>query len=98
MHIYLAIFWFIVGVVVNVYWETLEQHRFVPVSREIVTFACFVLFSYNLIRWRLARSYARSQEELPTLPPRPRVEKSDEYNAEFDFSKKNDQSPRPPPT
>ncbi len=94
MYLYLALFWLVVGVLAQVYWETLRDHAFVPVDRAVLGFIFFVLFSYNLIRWRLARMMRRTQEDADEMPPRPRVIHS-EYDPTFDFSKPDADDKKP---
>jgi hypothetical protein len=83
VYLFLALFWFVVGVALQLFWDTLEPHRFILVDRSVVGFVCFVLFSFNFIRWRLARARAQARQELDEPPsPRPRRE----YDPTFDFS------------
>ena len=89
MYLFLALFWFGFGIVLQVYWDTLKDHAYLPVDREVVGFICFVFFSFNFIRWRLARMRQQASQDAKELPPKPRVV---EYDPTFDFSK-----PKPKP-
>jgi hypothetical protein len=75
--LFLAFFWIAVALVINYYWDVLERHAFVQVPRLLVAFVCFVLFSYNFIRWRLSRARQQAVEEDQPLPPLPRDETSE---------------------
>jgi hypothetical protein len=96
MHLYLAIFWLVIGVLGQVYWETLKQHAYIPVERATFALIFVVLFGYNFMRWRLTRMAQRSYHDDSPPPPKPRVVEH-EYNPELDFSdqkeKKDDASP-----
>ena len=92
MYLVLAIFWVILAVVLQIFWDTLARHAYIPVDRSIVSFVCFVLFSYNFIRWRMARSLAQAHEQSnEPPPPRPRRE----YDPTFDFSDPKDKKSEP---
>jgi hypothetical protein len=84
VYLFLAFFWIGVAVVLQLYWETVVRHAYIPVDRNVVSFVCFVLFSYNFIRWRMARIRDRVQQEALEPPPRPR--RIEEYDPTFDFS------------
>ncbi|MBI1832234.1 MAG: hypothetical protein HYR84_12385 [Planctomycetes bacterium] len=85
MYLYLAIFWLIVGVLAQFFWDDLQRHAFVHIDRTFGGFVLFVLFSYNFIRWRLAR--LRDQWQAETEEPQtPTRETHPEYHSEFDFS------------
>ena len=88
----MAIFWLVLAVVLQVYWETLREHAFIPVDRSLMGFICFVMFSYCFIRWRMARVRAQAYEEVKEpLPPRPRRE----YDPTFDFSDPKEKKSEP---
>jgi hypothetical protein len=82
VYLFLALFWVVVAVVLQIYWDTLVRHAYIPVDRNFVSFACFVLFSYNFIRWRMARLRDQARQEALEPPHRPRRE----YDPTFDFS------------
>ena len=86
MYLYLALFWLVLGVLAQIYWDTLQPHAYIPVDRPVFGFIFFVLFSYNFVRWRMARMLRQSQEDTSAPPPRPRVIHR-EYDPTFDFSK-----------
>ncbi len=86
MHLFLAFFWIAVAVVFQIYWETLQRHAFIPVSRNFVSFVFFVLFSYNFIRWRMARTRRQAREDAEEPPPRPQLADR-KPDPTFDFSK-----------
>jgi hypothetical protein len=85
VYLFLAFFWLVVAVLLQIYWTTLEAHAFIPVDRSVAGFACFVLFSYNFIRWRMSRVREQARQEADEPPPRPRH--SDQpIDPTFDFS------------
>jgi hypothetical protein len=102
VHLFLAFFWVAVAIVLQIFWETLQRHAFIPVHRNVVSVFCFVLFSYNFIRWRMERSQRQVDQDATELPPKPRVVHR-EYDPTFDFSKpdaekpKDDEKKDPPP-
>ena len=63
MHLYLAFFWLVMGVIMQVYWTELSRLAFIPVDRTVLSFIFFALFSYNFIRWRVRRIIERNQRE-----------------------------------
>jgi hypothetical protein len=75
VYLYLAIFWLVLGVMLQYYWDTLARVAFIPISRELVAIFCFVLISYNMLRWRMARAAEKAhwQSNEPP-PPKPRRE------------------------
>lgn len=93
MYLYLALFWFVIGVILQMFWTTIVQHAYIPVDRTTVSFFCFLLFSYNLVRWRMARAMARAQEAAhePLRTRRPIRE------VDPDLPKFEDETPNPPP-
>src|SRR5262245_38255297 len=84
MYMFLAIFWLIVGVLMQVYWDTIQPWANIPVDRVLLGVILFVLFSYNFFRWRLSVASERTIPEKNDSPPRPRIER--EYNPELDFT------------
>lgn len=97
VYLFLALFWFTVGVLVQVFWRDLEGHAFLPVDRNVAGFAFFVLFSYNFIRWRMGRLRERAIREANEMPPRPR-RRDEPIDPTFDFSDPNAQDkPRKDP-
>jgi hypothetical protein len=84
LYLCLAIFWVIFAVVLQIFWDTLKEHMLIPVDRSVVGFVCFILFSYNFIRWRMWRMQEKWQHEADEPPPRPRVHR--DYDPTFDFS------------
>ena len=83
MHLYLAIFWLVVGVIGQVYWDTLKDRMNVPIERSTFLLIFVVLFGYNFMRWRMTRMAERSVSDASDPPPRPRVKR--EYNPDLDF-------------
>jgi hypothetical protein len=81
LHLILAIFWLVAGIIVQIFWTTLSQLMNFPVSRELMGFIFFVLFSYNFIRWRLAR-IRQPVDDDTSAAPKPKV-----IDPTFDFSK-----------
>jgi hypothetical protein len=92
VYLILALFWLVLAVVLQIFWETLREHAYIPVDRSIVGFVCFVLFSYNFIRWRMARVRAQAYEQL-NAPPPPRPHR--EYDPTFDFSDPQEKKSEP---
>jgi hypothetical protein len=84
MYLLLAIFWLIVGVFMQIYWDVLQPWANIPVDRVILGVILFVLFSYNFFRWRLSVMSERTVTDQSEPTPRPRVER--EYNPELDFT------------
>jgi hypothetical protein len=89
----LAIFWIVTGVLVQIFWNTVQPHMVIPVNREVMGVIFFILFSYNFVRWRMSRMLQRTYDDT-TEPPRPRVVHK-EYDPTFDFSRdeKKDEPP-----
>ncbi|MBI3823027.1 MAG: hypothetical protein HY289_10170 [Planctomycetes bacterium] len=93
VYLFLAFFWIVVAVIVQIYWDVLKQHAFIPIDRTVMGFIFFLLFSYNFLRWRMARSRQQQWEQIPQEPPpRPRVV-DPPPDATFDFSD-DDKKPR----
>ena len=86
MYLYLAIFWLVVGVIAQFFWDTLQEHAYIPVDRTVFGIIFFVLFSYNFLRWRMARMMHQSFDDTVEPPPRPKVVHR-EYDPSLDFSK-----------
>jgi hypothetical protein len=85
LHLCLAAFWLVAGVLVQIFWNDVQPHMVIPVSREVMGVIFFILFSYNFIRWRMARMLQRPDDDT-TEPPRPKVIHR-QYDPTFDFSK-----------
>ena len=92
MHLYLTIFWLVVGVIGQYYWDTLKEHANIPIERATFALIFVVLFGYNFMRWRMTRMAQRTSHEDSEPPPRPRVER--EYNPELDFEEDKKDPPR----
>ncbi len=91
MYFYLACFWFIVGVLAQIFRADLE-----PVLGEqrinVMSFLCFVLLCYNMIRWRMTRALKQALEKANEHRERARhVER--EPDPTFDFSKDDEKKP-----
>lgn len=84
MYLFLALFWVAVAVIVQIYWEALQEHAFIPVNRTVMGLIFFILFSYNFLRWRLSRAQQEWKPVKHTPPPRPRVVQ--EPDPTFDFT------------
>jgi hypothetical protein len=97
MNLYLAIFWLVLGVLVQVFWTTVEPHATFHVDRTFMGVVFFVLFSYNFIRWRMQCMMRRGRDDTNEPPPKPRAIHR-EYDPTFDFSKPDpdDQKKNPP--
>jgi hypothetical protein len=87
----LAIFWFVVGVLIQAFWTTLQPRAHIPVDRSAMGFICFILFSYSFIRWRIMRMLQRSRDEAAE-PRRRRHRAESPIDPSFDFS-----DPKEPP-
>src|SRR6516162_2678986 len=85
VYLFLAFFWLVVGVLAQIFWADLERHAFVRVDRGIGGFIFFVLFSYNFIRWRMARVRQQAPHLANEPPPRPR-RRDQPIDPTFDFS------------
>jgi hypothetical protein len=85
LHLALAVFWFVTGVLVQIYWSSLQPMMNIPLNRETMGFIFFALFSNNFLRWRFERSRMRFHDDR-TPPPKPKVVHR-EYDPTFDFSK-----------
>ena len=97
VYLFLAFFWLVIGVLLQLFWTTLQPFAHIPVDRNIISFVCFMLFSYNLVRWRMSRVLLRDSPRYQDAPPRPRRGEP-EYNPAFDFSdpKPDDESKAKP--
>jgi hypothetical protein len=91
----LAIFWLVVGCVIQLFWTTLKPHMYIPVERGTMGVICFILFSYSFVRWRMARMLQRAKEE-PDEPRRPRRRAEPPIDPTFDFSDRKTEDDRPP--
>jgi hypothetical protein len=89
VYIGLAIFWLTVGIVMQVFWDTLKDRMWIQVDRTMMAAICLILVSYCILRWRMARALVRTHEvsHLPP-PPRPRVVR----DPTFDFSDAKDKT------
>ena len=90
MYLGLAIFWLVVGVLIQVFWTTLQPRAHIPVDQTAMGFICFLLFSYSFIRWRMMRMLRRSRDEAAEPPRRRRAESP--IDPTFDFT-----DPKEPP-
>ena len=89
----LARIWVAVAVVVQIFWDVLKEHSFIPVDRTVMGLIFFILVSYNFIRWRTARMQDRWEKVDHEPPPRPRVKQPIDPN--FDFSDEKKEPPAP---
>jgi hypothetical protein len=98
VYLVLALFWLGVGVLVQIFWRDLEGHSFLPVDRRLAGFGFFVLFSYNFLRWRMARVREQAIREFHEMPARPR-RREEPIDPAFDFSEPNaeDKQKKDPP-
>ena len=88
MYLYLAIFWFSFGVVMRIFWSDLEPHlrdRNIGVNRDVILFVCFVLFCYNMVRWRMTRALKQALERAKEEDERPK-RRNEVVDPTFDFS------------
>jgi hypothetical protein len=72
VYLFLAFFWLVVGVLAQIYWTDLEPRAYIPVNRTIVGFLFFALFSFNYMRWRMARLRQQVLQEANEQSSRPR--------------------------
>jgi hypothetical protein len=84
----MAIFWFVVGVVMQIYWPVLQPRMMIPVDRTVMGCICFIMFSYCFIRFRLGRMRDRWHEESDEPPP-PRPRPMEPVDPSLDFSDSN---------
>jgi len=96
VYLYLAIFWLVVGVVAQIFWEKLQPMAYIPVDRTVLGFIFFVLFMYNFMRWRMRRMMQQANTDAGEPPPRPRVVNR-EYDPNLDFTKPDDDKKTDPP-
>jgi hypothetical protein len=82
VHLYLAIFWLVIGFICQFYWDTLQPRMYIPVERSTFALIFVVLFGYNFMRWRMTRLAEKVADDSEP-PPKPRVRR--EYNPELDF-------------
>jgi hypothetical protein len=95
VYLYLAIFWLVVGAVIQIFWTDLKPRMNIPIGRSEMGFICFLLFSYSFIRWRMVRMLRRAREDADSPPPR-RHRAEQPIDPTFDFSDKkpNDDATR----
>lgn len=89
MYLYLALFWLGVGIVLQVFWESISAVAHIPVDRMVVAFFCFILMSYNFTRWRIAKMMNHAQQKLREPRPHARRER-EEYDPNLDFTRQSD--------
>ena len=94
MYLYLAIFWLIVGIILQVFWEIISKLAHIPVDRMVVALFCFILMSYNFTRWRINQLMSRAERKL-SEPPRPARREREEYDPNLDFTGLDDPSGPP---
>jgi hypothetical protein len=85
VYLYLALFWLIVGVLIQVFWTTLEPYTNAHLGRTGLGAICFIMFSYSYIRWRMVRIMQRAREESDE-PRRRRHRAEQPIDPTFDFS------------
>jgi hypothetical protein len=90
VYLFLAFFWLVLGVLAQIFWADLERHAIVRIDRSIGGFVFFVLFSYNIIRWRLARVRKDAIYE-PNETPSRRRRADQPIDPTFDISDSNPQ-------
>jgi hypothetical protein len=98
VYLFLAFFWLVGGVLAQIFWADLERHAIVRIDRSIGGLVFFVLFSYNIIRWRMARVRQEAIDEHNETPPR-RRHADQPIDSTFDFSdsKAQDKKKKDPP-
>jgi len=98
VYLFLAFFWLVVGVLAQIFWADLERHAIVRIDRTIGGFVFFVLFSYNILRWRMARGRQEAIDEHNDPPPR-RRHADQPIDSTFDFSDSDpqDEKKKDPP-
>ncbi|MSQ95381.1 MAG: hypothetical protein EXR98_12590 [Gemmataceae bacterium] len=95
MYLFLATFWLVLGILVQVFWDSIATFSHFSADRTVMAVIFFVLFSYNFFRWRMQRALRKANEvDAQELPPRPRVVHR-EYDPTFDFSKPDDEKKDP---
>jgi hypothetical protein len=86
VYLYIAFFWLGVGAVLQIFWFDIEptlRNSHFTVDRSLLGLLCFVLFSYNFIRWRMARMLQRARQKDDD-PPRRRADQK--IDPTFDFT------------
>ncbi len=98
VYLFLAFFWLVVGVLAQIFWADLERHAIVRIDRSIGGFVFFVLFSYNILRWRMARVRQKALDEHHETPPRRRrADQPIDSTLDFSDSKPQDEKKKDPP-
>ncbi len=67
MYLVLAIFWLVVGLILQVFWTTLQPLARIPADRTTMGVICFILSLYCFVRWRMMLALRRARhvdEEL----------------------------------
>jgi hypothetical protein len=91
LYVILAIFWLVGGVLVQVFWDTLQPMMGFTVDRWMMGAVFFILASYNFIRWRMTRALNMpGPQKVHTPAP---AHKTGEYNPALDFSKPDANEP-----
>jgi len=98
VYLYLALFWLAVGILLQVFWQSISEFAQIPVDRMVIALFCFVLMSYNFTRWRIGQMMKKAEQKLSEPAPRARRER-EEYDPNLDFTKMaDDDTNRPKPT
>lgn len=87
MYLGMALFWLIVGILIQVFWADLQPRMNFQIDRTMMGLLCFVLFSYSFVRWRMAQMRERSRQAEE--PPR-RRHPEQPIDPTFDFSDDKD--------
>jgi hypothetical protein len=96
VYLYLALFWLGVGIILQVFWESISTLAHIPVDRMAVGLFCFILMTYNFTRWRIGQIMKRAEQKVRELPPHARREPV-EYDPNLDFTHLDDDQSPPKP-
>jgi hypothetical protein len=94
VYLFLALFWLGVGILLQVFWESFAQFAHIPVERTTVGVFCFILMSYNFMRWRLA--HMMNNRRLRANAPSNERREPREYDPNLDFSQADHDQPDKP--
>jgi hypothetical protein len=98
LSLFLAAFWMAlcVGLIVLDFFQTETGLPALDENRRKVAALAFVLFGYNLFRYRLTKTQSRLRQEANSPPPRPRrVDEDRPVDPTFDFCDKPEKPPSP---
>jgi hypothetical protein len=90
VYLFLALFWLGIGILLQVFWESISEFAHIPVNRTSVGVFCLILMSYNFLRWRLSQGTVHRARPMETR------RESREYDPNFDFTRADRDEPDKP--